>query len=165
MVKKSAAVHTNATKILYEANVPYAIHQYDESTSGVNADCGLPPDSFDNPNRVFRTTVVLVDEKPIAVLAPIDCFMERGLVAAAVGGETAIDTECDEASAITGFPTDAISPLGMKDPIPVLADVSILDFKTVYLSAGEQGFTIELSPTDLLQLTNARTAPIARRYT
>lgn len=163
MVKKSAAVHTNATKVLFQENVPYAIHQYDQRSSVPGVDWGLPPDSFDDPTRVFRTAIVSVDDAPLAALVPIDCVVDDVLVAAAVGGEHAAEADGPEAAAIAGFPEDAVSPLGTKSELPTLVDVSALDFKTVYVSAGEGGFTIELSPNDLLRLTKARTAPISRR--
>lgn len=162
MVKKSAAVHTNATKVLYQDNVPYAIHQYDDEAIGVEPRIGLPPDAFDYPKRVFRTIVTLIDDDPIAALVPVDCVLDVDLAAAAVGGEHAAEADLDEAAEIAGFPANAISPLGTKSNLPILIDVSALDFKTIYISAGEDGFTIELSPTDLVRLTNARTAPIAR---
>ncbi len=163
MVKKSAAVHTNATKVLYQDNVPYAIHQYDQHSSVPGVDWGLPPDSFDDAKRVFRTAIMFVDDEPLAALIPIDCVVDDVLVAAAVGGEQAIEADSERAQAVAGFPEEAISPLGTKQELPTLVDVSALDFKTVYVSAGEGGFTIELSPNDLLRLTNARTAPISRR--
>lgn len=162
MGSKSAAVHTNATKVLYRDNVPYAIHQYDDEPVGVNAGVGLPADAFDHPKRVFRTIVTLVDDDPIAALVPVDCVLDTDLAAAAVGAEGAVEADLDTASEVSGFPPQAISPLGTKSNLSVLIDVSALDFKTIYISAGEDGFTIELSPNDLVRLTNARTAPIAR---
>jgi Cys-tRNA(Pro)/Cys-tRNA(Cys) deacylase len=163
MVKKSAAVHTSATKVLYQDNVPYAIHQYDTHSHAAGPDWGMPPDSFDDPDRVFRTVITIVDDTPTAALIPVNCVIDEVLVSAAVGGSTALEASPEDASTLTGFPEKAISAIGMREPLPTLIDVAALDFKTVYISAGEEGFTIELSPTDLLRLTNARTAPIARR--
>lgn len=164
MPKKTAALHTSATKVLFQDNVPYAIHQYDDAPDGGDAEGALPPDSFDDPQRVFRTAITLVDDSPVSALVPIDCVIDELLVAAAVGGTNASEATSQQASSITGFPADAISPLGTVDSLPTLVDVSALDYKTIYISAGERGFTIELAPNDLLRLTNARTAPIARRF-
>ncbi|MGB3676352.1 MAG: YbaK/EbsC family protein [Candidatus Nanopelagicales bacterium] len=163
MAKKSVAVHTNATKVLYQANVPYAIHQYEQSEAATQEQQGLHPDAFDHPERVFRTIVTVVDDEPLAALVPVDCVLDGPLVAAAVGGESATIADSELAAETTGFPANAVSPLGTKSDLPVLIDVCALDFKTIYVSAGEEGFTIELAPADLLTLTNARTAPIARR--
>ena len=38
-----------------------------------------------------------------------------------------------------------------------------LRFGTVMVSAGRRGLQVELGPADLVRLTRARTAPIARR--
>ncbi|GAB3858163.1 hypothetical protein GCM10029963_57380 [Micromonospora andamanensis] len=42
-----------------------------------------------------------------------------------------------------------------------MLDVSALDHPTVYVSAGRRGLQVELAPTDLVTLTEARTAAVA----
>ena len=95
---------------------------------------GTHPIRFDHPTRVFRTAITIVDDNPLAALIPIDCVLDEVLVSAAVGGTTAVETSPQEASDITGFPEDAISPIGTKQHLPTLVDVTALDFKTVYIS-------------------------------
>jgi len=42
-------------------------------------------------------------------------------------------------------------------------DASALDHGTIHVSAGRRGLELELAPADLVELTGARVAPIARR--
>jgi Cys-tRNA(Pro)/Cys-tRNA(Cys) deacylase len=67
-----------------------------------------------------------------------------------------------DAERTTGYVLGGISPLGQRKPLPTVVDDSALGFDTVLVSAGKRGLQVELPPTDLVRLTRARTAPIAR---
>lgn len=55
-----------------------------------------------------------------------------------------------------------ISPLGQRRRLPTVVDASVSALGTVYVSAGRRGLQIELVPADLVRLTGARVAAIAR---
>jgi Cys-tRNA(Pro)/Cys-tRNA(Cys) deacylase len=55
-----------------------------------------------------------------------------------------------------------ISPIGQKRALPTVVDSTAADHPTVYVSGGRRGLDIGLSPADLINVTRARTAPIAR---
>ncbi|GIU89728.1 MAG: hypothetical protein KatS3mg010_0827 [Acidimicrobiia bacterium] len=55
-----------------------------------------------------------------------------------------------------------ISPLGQKRALPTVVDASASAHETVFVSAGRRGLEIELAPADLVRLTNATLAPIAK---
>ncbi len=69
----------------------------------------------------------------------------------------------DDIKKVTGYSADGMSPLAQKNYLPTIVDVSALDFATIYLSAGKPGLDIEMSPEDLVRLTQARTAPLGQR--
>jgi Cys-tRNA(Pro)/Cys-tRNA(Cys) deacylase len=162
MAKKDEAVRTDATKVLFENNIPYAVHQYrsdSEISGGVRR---MTFDDFDEPSRVFVTRVASVENDLVVVVSPITNTVDELLVAASVGSATAVLLENNEAESATGFVAEAISPLGTRNKMPVLIDLAALDFQTIYISSGAPGFALELSPSDLIALTNARTAPVTR---
>jgi Cys-tRNA(Pro)/Cys-tRNA(Cys) deacylase len=163
MVKKGAAVDTAATELLGAEGVPYAIHQYAASKSAVGADDPLPVDAFDYPERVYRTEMPVADGRALCALVPINTVLDELLVAAAVGANEAVEPTPELVKKLMAYPLDALTPLGTRLPLACVLDVSALDYRTIYISAGEPGFVIELSPGDLLRLTGGRTAPIARR--
>jgi len=83
-------------------------------------------------------------------------------LAGAAGGKRAELAEPASASRLTGYVVGGISPLGQRRQLPTFVDESALSYPTVYVSGGRRGLDIELAPHDLLRLTRARSAALAR---
>ncbi len=162
MAKKGATVETRATDALGERRIPFAVHQYNPATPLATEGDSLPVDAFDDPRRVFRTQIADADGLPLALMVPISAQLDLELVAAAVGVQRATLMDIAQMKKATGYPGDAVSPIGMRKRIAALIDISAYDYQTVFVSAGEAGFTIELSPENLINVTESRTAPITR---
>jgi Cys-tRNA(Pro)/Cys-tRNA(Cys) deacylase len=77
-----------------------------------------------------------------------------------VGGKRAALADRAAAERTTGYVRGGISPLGQRKRLPTVIDESALAHPTVYVSAGRRGLQVELAPTDLVALTEARTAAL-----
>ena len=113
--------------------------------------------------RVFKTLLADVDGALTVAVVPVDGQLDLKALASAVGGKKAAMADPAAAERATGYVVGGISPLGQKKRLATVVDASALDFESVLVSAGRRGVDVELAPADLVLLTNARTAPIARR--
>jgi Cys-tRNA(Pro)/Cys-tRNA(Cys) deacylase len=118
---------------------------------------GLPAAS------VFKTLVVALDGGRLAVaMVPVEHQVDLKAVAAAFGAKRAEMADPAAAERATGYVLGGISPLGQKKRLPAAIDASVLALERVHVSAGRRGLEIALAPADLLRLTGARAAAIAR---
>jgi Cys-tRNA(Pro)/Cys-tRNA(Cys) deacylase len=114
-------------------------------------------------DRVFKTLVVEVDgERLVVGVVPVAARLDLKALAAASGGRRAEMAEPARAERATGYVVGGISPLGQRKTLPTVIDETVVLFDTVFVSGGKRGLQIEIAPDDLIRLTGAETAPIAR---
>lgn len=154
---------TPATALLAKRKISHSTHPYDVSPDAPNygalvaAALGAPPE------RVFKSLVTEVDGGLTVAVVPVTGELDLKALAAAVGGKRAAMADRAVAERATGYVRGGISPLGQRKRLPTVVDASALDHPTVYVSAGRRGLQLQLSPTDLIALTAAVTAPLAVR--
>jgi Cys-tRNA(Pro)/Cys-tRNA(Cys) deacylase len=161
--KKEARGGTPAVRLLVERGVAHTVHSYDHDPSapsyGLEAAAALGVE----PERVFKTLLADVDGALVVGIVPVSCQLDLKALAAAVGGKRAAMAEPRRAELATGYVVGGISPVGQKRRLPTVLDESAQGRTTVLVSAGKRGLEIELSPADLVTLTNATVARIASR--
>lgn len=160
---KKSGVSTPVTDFLTDQEVAYAIHRYEQAddTQGYGLSAARSLDVA--PERVFKTMLANIDGKPMNAVVPVACDLDLKALASTVGAQEAEIVDYDDIKKVTGYSADGMSPLAQKNYLPTIVDVSALDFATIYLSAGKPGLDIEMSPEDLVRLTQARTAPLGQR--
>ncbi len=116
------------------------------------------------PHEVFKTLLARLDDGRLAVaIVPVSHRLDLKALARAAGARRADMAEAEEARRATGYVLGGISPLGQKRRLLTLLDESAEGLPTIHISGGRRGLEICLSPADLLRLTDARLAPLARR--
>ncbi|WP_298451294.1 Cys-tRNA(Pro) deacylase [uncultured Marinobacter sp.] len=144
-----------------KAGVFHTIHEYvhDPSSAGYGTEAA---DKLGvDPARIFKTLVVAVDGKYLAVgVVPVTSMLSMKLIAKAVGGKKAVMADPQEVQRRTGYVLGGVSPLGQKNRLKTFIDASAEVFETVYVSAGRRGLEIELSPADLASLTGGKLVPL-----
>jgi Cys-tRNA(Pro)/Cys-tRNA(Cys) deacylase len=114
------------------------------------------------PDRMFKTLVASVDDRLVMAVVPADREVDLKRLAAAAGGGKAVLADPAAAERATGMVVGGISPLGSRRPILVVVDASVADHDTIFVSAGRRGLQLELAPADLVRLSKALTARVAR---
>jgi Cys-tRNA(Pro)/Cys-tRNA(Cys) deacylase len=112
--------------------------------------------------QVFKTLVATVDGNLAVAVVPVTGQLNLKALADALGGKKAEMAQADAAERATGYVTGGISPIAQRKRLPVVVDESALDWPAVYCSAGQRGLQVELAPADLIRVTDAQVAPIAR---
>lgn len=153
---------TPATVALTRAGVPHTIHAYthapDAPSYGEEAATalGVPAE------RVYKTLLADIDGTLTVGIVPVAGKLDLKALAAATGGKRAAMADPAAAERTTGYVLGGISPLGQKKRLTTVLDDSALTHDTIYVSAGRRGLEIELSPADLVSMTEAKVAAIGR---
>lgn len=163
MAKKSSPAGTPAIVALVAAGVAHTVHPYEhDAASGVGygleaaAALGIPAE------QVYKTLMTDVDGALTVAVVPVVGKLDLKALAAAVGGKKAAMAERAAAERATGYVVGGISPLGQKTPHPTVVDETVELYDVVYVSGGRRGLDVGLAPADLIALTGALVADIAR---
>lgn len=116
------------------------------------------------PGRIFKTLVASVDGRLVLAVVPADRDLDLKALADAVGGRRAALADPEAAERATGYVVGGISPLGTRRALPVVLDAAATAHPAVLVSAGRRGLQLELAPADLVSLTGAIVAAIARDH-
>lgn len=163
MAKKQTGGGTPATLALDRAGVRYAIRSYEHDAKvqsyGLEAAQALGVE----PARVFKTLLVETDRGLAVGIVPVDAQLDLKAMATVLLSKKATMADPAVAERTTGYVVGGISPLGQKKPLPTVLDESAQQFAEILVSGGKRGLDIELSPADLVRVTKASAAQIARR--
>ncbi len=143
--------------------IAHTIHEYshDESSESYGLEAaekmGVPAE------RVFKTLVVILDNKALAVgVIPVSSKLSMKLIAKAAAAKKASMADKSDVERSTGYVIGGVSPLGQKKRLNTIIDSSAKSYSTIYVSAGRRGLEIELNPDDLTELTNGVLAEICQ---
>ncbi len=157
-----AAQGTPATALLAKQKVRHALHPYEVDAQTPNYGFEVAAALGQDPARVFKTLVAEVDGALTVAVVPVVGELDLKALAAAAGGKRAALADRAVAERTTGYVRGGISPLGQRRALPTVIDESAAGFDTVFVSAGRRGLQVELAPADLVRLTGAITARLAR---
>ncbi|MGW7353457.1 Cys-tRNA(Pro) deacylase [Streptomyces sp. NPDC054784] len=160
--QKQQSSATPATVAATRAGVPFTTHAYAHDPAAPSYGEEAAEALGLSPGQVFKTLVADVDGALTVAVVPVSGSLDLKALAAAVGGKRAAMADPAAAERATGYVLGGISPLGQRRRLPTVVDASAAERETVCVSAGRRGLEIELAPADLVALTGARTAPIAR---
>ncbi|WP_028048892.1 Cys-tRNA(Pro) deacylase [Cellulomonas sp. URHD0024] len=162
-MSKHAPTGTPALVALTAAGVEHTAHAYEHDPASelgygleAAAAIGVPPE------QVFKTLMTTVDGTLTVAVVPVTGQLDLKALAHAVDGKKAAMADKQAAERATGYVVGGISPLGQRSAHPTVVDETAWLFDTVFVSGGRRGLDVELSPDDLVRLTGATVADIAR---
>lgn len=153
---------TPAINLLKKNKCDFKIHKYHHNP--VNTNYGLEAAQVLglNENQVYKTLLVELNPKELAVgIIPVNRSMSLKNIALALDVKSAIMANKDEAQKVTGYLLGGISPFAQKKLLKTVLDESAKNFETIYVSGGRRGLDIEVKPSDILQILDAKYFGIA----
>ncbi len=146
---------TNAARLLDKAGVnytliPYEVDEDDLSATHVAALLG------EDIECVFKTLVLRGDRTGHFVcVVPGGREVDLKKAAKASGNKKCELIHVRELLPLTGYIRGGCSPLGMKKPLPTYLHSTCMRYPAIYVSAGQRGLQLRLSPADLTRVTGA----------
>jgi Cys-tRNA(Pro)/Cys-tRNA(Cys) deacylase len=153
---------TNAARILDAAGIQYQLREYevdedDLSAPHVAEKIGMPPE------QVFKTLVARGDRSGVLMASiPANTELDVKALANASGNKKVELVPEKEVLGLTGYIRGGVSPVGVKKPYPFFVDETAILFDTISVSAGIRGCQMIVAPDDLLRVTGAAYAAIAK---
>ena len=153
---------TNAMRKLDTLHISYTEHQYDASDGHIDgvavaAKCGLDPD------QVFKTLVTQGNDRNFYVFViPVREELDLKKCAKAAQVKSVEMIHVKDLLKTTGYIRGGCSPVGMKKEFSTFFDETMVLFDTVYVSGGRIGTQIEISPDDLMRVTNGTLTALTR---
>jgi Cys-tRNA(Pro)/Cys-tRNA(Cys) deacylase len=145
------------------AGIAFSLHHYDHDPQ--HGSYGR--EAFEkldlSPEQVFKTLVLSLDTKGLAVgMVPVSKALDLKAMAKVLGMKKVTMAEARIVERTTGYVLGGVSPLGQKHLLPTVIDDSAQAFSSIFVSAGKRGLEIELDPQNLIVLLNAITAKISK---
>lgn len=151
---------TRATLALKAAGVVFEAVAYDYDPNAAQIGMQAAQALGEDPGRVLKTLMTLVDGKPVCAIVPSDREIAMKKLAAAVKGKAASMMPPADAERMTGYVVGGISPFGQKRRVQVVIEESALAHPLVYLNGGQRGLQVRMAPGDAVRMLGAIAAPL-----
>lgn len=159
--KIKSEVMTPAVNLLDKLKIPYQLHQYHHDESAVSYGLEAAEKLAVDANKIFKTLVIETEKKELAVaIVPVEKLLNLKNIAKSLNCKKVTMAEPKRVQSTTGYVLGGVSPLGQKKRLSTVLDESANQFKTIFVSGGKRGLEIEISPTDLVKVLNAKTNAI-----
>ena len=159
MAKKTEK--TNAARLLDKAGISYDLIPYEFDENDLAAQ--HVADSLGQPiEQVFKTLVLHGDRSGhIVCVVPGHGEVDLKALAKASGNKKVEMIAMKDLLGVTGYIRGGCSPIGMKKKFPTYFHSTVLDFETIYVSAGVRGLQLEISPAALVDFVGGIVADVA----
>lgn len=146
---------TNAARLLDKAKIPYELIPYEVDEHDLAA-AHVAEQLHENIQQVFKTLVLRGDRNGLFVcVVPGDTEVDLKKAAKVSGNKSAEMIQMKELLPVTGYIRGGCSPVGMKKAFPTYMHESCRQFESIYISAGQRGLQLKLSPLQLADFIDA----------
>ncbi|HUN64360.1 MAG TPA: aminoacyl-tRNA deacylase [Candidatus Sulfotelmatobacter sp.] len=153
MSRKEHPSETPATAFLRHYGVNFTGHLYDYVEHGGTAESSK---QLQVPEHAVVKTLVMQDQyaKPLVILMHGDRQVSLKNLARQIHAKRVEPCKPEVAQRHTGYQVGGTSPFGLRKPLPIYVERTILELPVIYINGGGRGFLVSITPrvlTDLLQ--------------
>ncbi|MBK9245328.1 MAG: aminoacyl-tRNA deacylase [Burkholderiales bacterium] len=158
MSRANHVSETPATAWLRGHGVPFAEHAYEYVEHGGTA---VSSQSLGVPEHQVVKTLVMQDERgrPLIVLMHGDRKVSTKNLARQIDRKRVEPCTPEVAQRHTGYQVGGTSPFGLRKPMPMFVERTVLDLGRIYINGGRRGFLVEIPPSVLVASLGA--VPVA----
>jgi Cys-tRNA(Pro) deacylase len=150
-VGKDKTPMTPAVRALREAGLSFTEHPYTYVEHGGTA--AFVAHTGIDEHAVVKT-LVMEDEakRPLVVLMHGDREVSTKELARVLGVKTVRPCDPRTAERHSGYQVGGTSPFGLRRPMPVYVEETILTLPAIYINGGKRGFIVGLEPGALVRV-------------
>jgi Cys-tRNA(Pro) deacylase len=154
MAKAAHVSETPATQWLRLNRVPFTEHVYEYVEHGGTA---VSSSALGFSEHEIVKTLVMQDEgaKPLLVLMHGDRKVSTKNLARQVGRKRIESCTPEAAQRHTGYQVGGTSPFGVRKPIPIYVERSVLALSRLYINGGRRGYLVGIEPAVLISRLGA----------
>ena len=146
---------TNVARLLDKARIAYELIPYEVDENDLSA-IHVAANLNEDINCVFKTLILKGDKNGYFVcVIPGDKEVDLKLAAKASGNKKCDLIPMKDLLPLTGYIRGGCSPIGMKKPFPTYIHETCREYSYIYISAGQRGLQLKLSPNDLINEVKA----------
>lgn len=156
---------TNAARLLDKAGIPYKLVPYEVDENDLSA-THVADTLGEDVAMVFKTLVLHGDRTGgggyFVCVIPGAEEVDLKKAAKAAGMKKAEMIPMKELLPLTGYIRGGCTAIGMKKPFPVYFHTTATGFDRIFVSAGQRGLQLELSPSDLIGYVKGEVADLIK---
>ena len=151
---------TPATEALRGWAIPYTEHVYDYVEHGGTAESAR---QLGVDEHIVVKTLVMQDEHaaPLITLMHGDRQVSTKALARALGAKSITPCAPEVAQRHSGYQVGGTSPFGLRRPMPVVVQASVLELPRILVNGGRRGYLVGLHPQVLVDRLGARAVECA----
>lgn len=137
--------------MLREHAVTYGEHIYEYIEHGGT---GISSSALGVDEHHVVKTLIFEDDKraPLCVLMHGNRKVSTKELARQIGAKRVAPCKPEDAHRHSGYQVGGCSPFGLRKPMPVYMQKTILDLERIYINGGKRGFLVSMAPTEVVRV-------------
>lgn len=150
----SKVSETPATAFLKKHGVTFSEHPYEYEERGGTR---VSSQKLGVSEHDVVKTLVMEDEdkKPLIILMHGDREVSTKNLARQIGKKRIEPCKPDVAERHSGYQVGGTSPFGLRKPMPIYVERTVLGVPKIYINGGRRGFLVGIDPQELVRVLKA----------